>query len=370
MIPMKLGLQQRIFPAYRQAFFELLAGSCEKGFSLFSGDAEEWEHVSPGNELKNGNYIHAKNIHIGKGKGYFCYQQNLMQWLRKTMPEVLILEANPRYLASRMAIRWMQKKNHPVIGWGLGAPQSGNPLISRFWRDFVNKFDAIIAYSQSGKQEYMALGFPEEKIFVAPNAVLPAPQGTYTPRRPHNQLNILYVGRLQARKKVDLLIHACAKYRRQGEKLALIIVGDGPEKENLEALAAKIFPAAKFAGGLYGEDVKPYFKQADLFVLPGTGGLAVQEALFYGLPVIVAEADGTQSNMVHPENGWVIDSTNPEGLLDALGQALTMRQNLSVMGKVSFQIASKEVNINRMVKVFEQAIQYAQKRREECEFWS
>lgn len=368
MIPMKLGLQQRIFPAYRQEFFELLAMSCEGGFSLFSGDAEEWEHVSPSTTLTKGTYVQAKNVHLGKDKYYFCYQQNLIRWLKKTMPEALVLEANPRYLSSRLGIRWMQKQNKPVIGWGLGAPQSGNFLITRLWQDFVNKFDAIIAYSQQGKREYMALGVSEEKIFVAPNAVLPPPTEAYKPRRQHNQLNVLYVGRLQARKKVDVLIKTCARFRSKGERMALIIVGDGPEKENLQALANQLFPATKFIGAKYGKDVKPYFEQADIFVLPGTGGLAVQEAMFYGLPVIVAEADGTQSNMVHPENGWVIDPTDPTSLIDAMGQALAMRQNLSAMGKVSFQIASNEVNILQMVKVFERAIRYAQKRRDECEF--
>ena len=43
-----------------------------------------------------------------------------------------------------------------------------------------------------------------------------------------------------------------------------------------------------------------HFAGADLFVLPGTGGLAVQEAMSYALPVIVAKGDGTQEDLVRP----------------------------------------------------------------------
>ena len=64
-----------------------------------------------------------------------------------------------------------------------------------------------------GKQEYCSLGYPEDRIFVAPNAVAPRPAAipvqrpqTYTDDRP----TILFVGRLQARKRVDLLLRACA----------------------------------------------------------------------------------------------------------------------------------------------------------------
>lgn len=367
MAQVKLGVQQRIYPSYRRSFFELLAASNGKGFSLFAGDAEAWENVTAADELSTGTYQHAHNLHLGKERSYFCYQTNLMQWLRKWNPDCLVMEANPRYLASRQAIRWMHRQNRPVIGWGLGAPHSRNPLVMQAWRKFVGEFDAMIAYSQNGKEEYIALGVPRKSVFVAPNAVLPAPDEPYKVRSKHPQVNILFVGRLQARKKVDQLIKACAALKAQGEKVALVIVGDGPEKENLQQLAATWFPAAKFTGALHGEDVKPYFQHADLFVLPGTGGLAVQEAMSYGLPVIVAEADGTQSNMVRHENGWLIDPANDNGLLEALQQAVMMRENLPVMGKISYDIASKEVNIEKMVQVFWEAIAKAQQRRAECE---
>ena len=83
----------------------------------------------------------------------------------------------------------------------------------------------------------------------------------------------------------------------------------------MEALAKQIYPSAEFIGAKHGDELKPYFAEADLFVLPGTGGLAVQEAMSHGLPVIVAKGDGTQDDLVRAENGWQI----PPGDYGALG---------------------------------------------------
>jgi len=359
-VDVRVGLQQRIFPSYRKALFEELAMACGNGFCLFAGQARVEEHITPADELAHGGYMEANNMHVGRGKAYFCVQTNILTWLRQWQPQVLIMEANPRYLSSYMALRWAKKHHVKVIGWGLGAPESGKSLMGILWRRFLRRFDAVIAYSQKGASEYAGLGFPQASIFVAPNAVLAAPTGTYTARPADGVTQILYVGRLQVRKKVDELITACGQLAKEGHALQLTIVGDGPERSALEELAANLMPDTVFTGALHGEQAAPFFSQADLFVLPGTGGLAVQEALGYGLPVIVAEADGTQSNMVRKENGWLIDPNNPEGLLNVLRAALSAPEALNNMGKESFRIARDEVNIETMVGKFIEAIHYVQ----------
>jgi glycosyltransferase involved in cell wall biosynthesis len=359
-VDVRVGLQQRIFPSYRKALFEQLAMVCSDGFCLFAGQARPEEHVSPADGLAHGAYVEAHNLHVGRGRAYFCVQTNILAWLRQWQPQVLIMEANPRYLSSHAALRWAKQHGVKVIGWGLGAPAGGKGLAGIFWRRFLGQFDALVAYSQKGASDYAGLGFPQASIFVAPNAVLSAPTGSYIVRPADGVTQILYVGRLQARKKADELITACAQLAREGYTLQLTIVGDGPERSALEKLTADILPDTVFTGALHGEQAAPFFQMADVFVLPGTGGLAVQEALTFGLPVIVAEADGTQSNMVREENGWLIDPNNPEGLQNALRAALSSPETLVSMGEESFHIARDEVNIETMVRKFAEAIHYVQ----------
>jgi glycosyltransferase involved in cell wall biosynthesis len=136
----------------------------------------------------------------------------------------------------------------------------------------------------------------------------------------------------------------------------LVIVGEGPEREKLEVLAKEIYPSAKFIGARHGGELKPYFAEADLFVLPGTGGLAVQEAMSYGLPVIVAQGDGTQEDLVRRENGWQIPPDDFEALLSTMKDALSDVARLRRMGEESYRIVKEEINIEKMVEVFVQAL--------------
>jgi glycosyltransferase involved in cell wall biosynthesis len=136
----------------------------------------------------------------------------------------------------------------------------------------------------------------------------------------------------------------------------LIIVGDGPERAALESLAKEVYSSAEFIGAKHGVELKPYFEQADLFVLPGTGGLAVQEAMSYGLPVIVAKGDGTQDDLVRAENGWQIQPEDYGALVSTMKNALSDIARLRKMGKESFRIVSEEINIQKMADVFVDAL--------------
>jgi glycosyltransferase involved in cell wall biosynthesis len=136
----------------------------------------------------------------------------------------------------------------------------------------------------------------------------------------------------------------------------LVIVGDGPERARVEALAKEVYPSAQFIGTKHGSELDPWFAQADLFVLPGTGGLAVQEAMSHGLPVIVAKGDGTQDDLVRAGNGWQIPPEDYGALVSTMREALSDMPRLRRMGEESFRIVSEEINIERMVGTFIEAL--------------
>jgi glycosyltransferase involved in cell wall biosynthesis len=163
----------------------------------------------------------------------------------------------------------------------------------------------------------------------------------------------LFVGRLQARKRVDHLLRACAEINLD---LRLVIVGDGPERAALESLAKEVYPRAEFVGSKHGAEIKAYFAEADLFVLPGTGGLAVQEAMSHGLPVIVAQGDGTQDDLIRKENGWQIPPDDYGALAEAMKDALSDVARLRRMGEEAYRIVREEINIARMVEAFVRAL--------------
>jgi glycosyltransferase involved in cell wall biosynthesis len=352
--PGRLAVQQRVLTPYRAAFFDALAQACDGGLSVFAGLPRPEDSIATTGALNVARFTAARNLNLLRGPFYFCYQRGLLGWLTDWNPDVLIVEANQRYLATPPAVRWMKKYGCPVLGWGLGVPPFTGPLSSlRRTRkiSFLHQFYALITYSRRGADEYAALGFPTDRIFVAPNAASPRPTSPLPLRPPtfDGRPCVLFVGRLQARKRVDTLLQACASLSEDLQP-RLVIVGDGPERLNLEKLAKTIYPGAEFPGDKRGPDLVVYFSAADLFVLPGTGGLAVQEAMSYGLPVVMGLGDGTNDDLVRPSNGWQLPG--PETLTEVLQVALSDVSRLRAMGAESYRIVSEEINLERMVEIF------------------
>lgn len=359
--PGRLAIQQRVLPAYRLPFFDLLAERCAGGLSVFAGQPLAQENILTGGELRRAHFVAAHNRHFSDPSTpfYRCWQGGLLAWLESWQPDVLIVEANPRYLSTPQAIQWMHARNRPVLGWGLGAP----PVSGRFGflrrrsrLALLRSLDGLIAYSRAGAQQYCDLGFPAGRVFVAANAVTPRPAAPppERPAAPAGRPVVLFVGRLQERKRIDHLLSACAVLPQELQP-RVWIVGDGPARAAFEGQAAHLYPQAEFFGARHGPELDELFAAADLFVLPGTGGLAVQQAMAAGLPVIVAEGDGTQSELVRPENGWLIPPNDPQALAVALTEALSDLPRLRRMGAAAYRIVAEEVNLEAMAAVFVRA---------------
>jgi len=367
----RLALQQRVLPCYRARFFDSLAAACQGGLSVIAGQPGEDEAIAVIDRLSVAEYKLVHNRHFWRVGApiYLCWQSGILDWLERWQPDALIVEANSRILSTWWALRWMHERGLPVVGWGLGAPllpkssQLGAVIdgIRRWDRStFIHSLDALIAYSQRGAEQYRSLGFPAERIYVAPNAVSPRPAAPppARPARSGERPVVLFVGRLQERKRVDHLIQACAALPERLQP-RLWIVGDGPARSKLELLAESVYPRAEFFGFRHGSDLAPLFVGADLFVLPGTGGLAIQEAMSFALPVIAAEGDGTQEDLVSPRNGWLVPPDDLPALAHTLQIALADPNRLRRMGEASYQTVATYANIEHMVAVFVQALQAA-----------
>ena len=358
----RLALQQRVLPRYRTAFVDCLAQACAGGLYIFAGESLPVEGIERAANLQVALLTQAQNLCFrDPSSGLFlCWQRGFVHWLEEVQPEALIVEANPRNLATRWAVRWMHRHGRPVVGWGLGAPPLEGTLTAlRRWErsSLLHSLDAVVAYSRRGAEQYRLLGLPAERVFVASNAVAPPPSQPPAEKEitPGVTLTVLFVGRLQERKRLDLLLKACAALPLELQP-RLLIAGDGPDRERLQAMAEEVYPAAEFLGAKHGSDLESYFDAAHLFVLPGTGGLAVQQAMSHALPVIVARGDGTQDDLVRPHNGWQIPPDDLDSLKEVLELALSDPLRLRQMGREGYRIVVEEVNVEAMVQVFLEAL--------------
>ncbi|MCD9477843.1 glycosyltransferase [Photobacterium phosphoreum] len=120
------------------------------------------------------------------------------------------------------------------------------------------------------------------------------------------QKRFLYIGRLSQEKNINLLISIFNEL----QDYQLTIIGDGIEKVNLMAIANNNI---KFIDPVENVKLKYFFYENDIFILPSISepwGLVVEEALYFGLPVIVSDRCGSSELVVNDINGYIIPHDN------------------------------------------------------------
>ena len=175
----------------------------------------------------------------------------------------------------------------------------------RTWQELV---DAFLVMSEHTRRQFIAGGFPAERILVKTNFI-EDPGMVATP--PSSSRTIAYVGRLSPEKGVHNLLSAWAKLA-PGKPARLLIVGDGPARPDLQQQALQLGltePGVVFAGWKSREEVKTLLSSVRAWVLPSLwfegGGCPVSlvEALAAGRVVIVSALGGLSEVVEHERNG-------------------------------------------------------------------
>jgi glycosyltransferase involved in cell wall biosynthesis len=149
-------------------------------------------------------------------------------------------------------------------------------------------------------------------------------------------VKLLYVGRISREKNLSVLSKAFKALSKKHKDLHLIIVGDGPYRQEMQA-DLKRYPAT-FTGYLEGLDLSQAYASADIFVFPSstdTFGNVILEAQASGIPVVVTESGGPRENMVHGETGLVIPGKDLNSLVQAISGLLQNPKRLLEMGQAA-----------------------------------
>lgn len=205
---------------------------------------------------------------------------------------------------------------------------------------FYSQMEEVMVPSASTRNQLIEHGLPADKTRPLPRWVdterfSPAKrdEGFWAGYGLNGGVKLLYVGRVSKEKNLALLADAFTAVIDAGFGCSLIVIGDGPYREEMVGRLAG-YPVL-FTGYLGGEELARGYASADLFVFPSatdTFGNVVLEAQASGLPVIVSDEGGPKELMMDWETGIVVPAGNRGALVDAMVCLLKDRRKLAELG--------------------------------------
>ena len=233
----------------------------------------------------------------------------------------------------------------------LDAAGGGSKALARklFLRWVYRHIDHALFVGKANRTYFEAMGLQSQQLHFAPHAIDNQRFGVSVDRTfrrslgfAENEVVYLFAGKLETKKNPALLIRAFAALQQPNTRLWL--VGNGPLESELNDLILSLplqtqalIHHTPFVNQL---DMPAVYQSADVFVLPSKGpgetwGLAVNEAMSSGLPVIVSDRCGCASDLVEPGvNGWMFNSDDKDSLMESM-KKLTDWQVIKEMGKKS-----------------------------------
>lgn len=194
-------------------------------------------------------------------------------------------------------------------------------------RNFVQRFD-----DEHDNLSFIPNGVDTEKFRGSP---------------PEEVENLLFVGRLVGKKRVDVILKAFAKLREGGEDLSLTIIGEGDLEDELHDLAVRlgITDDVEFLGRVPYEEIDDYYRNADLFVLPSEweGHPRVMlEAWASSVPMVGTNVEGIVEFIEEGETGWMVPYDDVDALADQISWCIDNPEAVTDCGAAARDVIEAE----------------------------
>lgn len=336
------------------------------------------------------------------GKAFF---KDLIPTLNEIKPDIIVMSAWPYFLqfilnpffysklrdtGAKIICRdipfnisyWGKSKEYYYSGQNITEDLGANNknwkgylyfyIITCLRRLYLPLADAHINYFDEARNITGSYGVPQNKIFIAANSpdtdelLATYDQVLQQPNiLPYNPQRLIHVGRLVKWKRVDMLIQSIKDLEKSFADIELIVIGFGPEEENLKKIATDLGVSnrIKFVGGVYDSlTLGRYLHASAVYVLGGMGGLSINDAMSFAKPVICSVADGTEKRLVRENyNGYYFENGDQKSMDQAIEKLLRDPEKVKLFGANSLGIIKNEVNIHTVLREYDAAFQYVTK---------
>jgi glycosyltransferase involved in cell wall biosynthesis len=315
--------------------------------------------------LEGYNFKFLKNFSLKPSSGFWGQLNPSIIWeLFKDRPDLLIIFGWNSYS------NWLAAKTAKILGIKI-AVRGENPLnqelLKASWKLFIKKIIFIPVFKlvnfflyigEENRKFYKYYGVSDKKLFFAPYAVdnnfFFQKNEEIKSRRTELRAKygfgvgdtvLLFVGKLIEKKRPQDLLLAYRKLVLENPNLKLVFVGDGNLRLDLEKETTNL-PGVVFVGFKNQSELPEFYTLADTFVLPSgmgeTWGLVINEAMCFGLPVLVSSLVGCGSNLVKEgKNGFIFQFGDIEDLCVKLKLLVSIPHKMSEFGHESKEVIKK-----------------------------
>lgn len=339
---LRICIVQPVVPGYREPLFRALAEKPDMCVTVRAGLS------SPGDPDTSPSALRSTfRFELSRTSRLGPMLVQTAQWTsidRETF-DAVILSWNVRYLWLFPALLKGRVVGMPIVLWGHAKSPRDNPLKRWVRRQAARLAAYSVVYSESALERFSGYRSIRSRVTVAPNAIDQTPlreAEQWWRREPEmfadfldrhglrSSRVLLFVARLSAERRLDLLLNALLDVIPCAPNVRLIIIGDGGERANLETMtkALSLSSRVSFLGAIYEErSLAPWFMASDAFVFPSGIGLSLLSAFGYGLPVITSDAKdahGPEFEFIeHGVNGLLYEAKSSSSLAQCIREMLS-----------------------------------------------
>ena len=280
--------------------------------------------------------------------------KELRRILHRTKPDILHIHSAKAGLIGRLAVLFIKRPKvvltfHSFV-FDERVGKRRRVLISWIERRLLAVTDRILAVSKALKIELRSkMGLRDDMITVIPNGVVFS--DILKPERDGTRIGT--VSRLAPQKGLDIFLKSAALVHAKIPAARFVIVGDGPQKTELEMLAAElgIRDRVEFMG--YRQDVISIIAGFDVFVLASTWetfGLTLVEALSQEVPVVASNVGGIPEIVDGTSTGLLAETGNPESFAEQICRLLNDKELAERLARNGCRSVRAQFGAELMVK--------------------
>ena len=284
---------------------------------------------------------------------------------RKLLQAMDLVHVHHPFISGSLALLYCRRRGIPIVftnhtrydlytqAYTTGVVEIiSETAIEAYLPNFCRSIDLVIAPSPGMRDVLRTMGV-DVHIEVIPNGVDLKPFKNNRERKNRAEFGfkdsdvvLIYVGRLGPEKNLQFLLRAVVGAAQAYDHLGLVLVGDGPERDNLQDRVKymQLENLVKFTGFIPYEQLPPYFAMADAFVTASVTEvhpLSVIEAMASGLPVLGINSPGIGDTIVDGETGYLAKEEDLAVFTAKLVRLITEHEKRKQMGKQAQQAADQ-----------------------------